>query len=127
VDVVRVYTGDDGESHFEHLDIPLEEGPYGRMSQRLPATGVIFRETQPGSVLDFHTAPRRQFVIVLSGSAELECGDGTVHRLGPGDVLLADDTTGHGHISRDIDGPRRSIFLPLTDDFDVSRYRAGGG
>src|SRR5438093_689427 len=107
MNVVRVFTGDDGESHFEDLDIPLEEGPYGRISHRLPADGVIFRETEQGAVFDFHNAPRRQFVIVLAGRAELECGDGSVRQLGPGDVLLADDTTGRGHITRDVEGPRR--------------------
>ncbi len=114
--VTRVYTGDDGESHFEDLEIPLEDlGAIGAMSKPIDATAVHFRETGAGYDLDFHNAPRRQFVVMLSGGrVELEVGDGSKRVLGPGDVLLAEDTTGRGHISRAIDEkPRVSIFVTL--------------
>ena len=124
MNVIRVYTGPDNESHFEDLDIPLEDGPYGALSGLVPVEGVVFRETPAGASLDFHNAPRRQFVLTLTGSVEIECGDGSKRRLGPGGILLADDTTGHGHITREIEGPRRSIFLPLADDFDVAQWRS---
>jgi hypothetical protein len=124
VKVIRIYTGADGESHFEDLEIPLNEGPYGAISDLVPATGVFFRTTPSGLSIDYHRAPRRQFVITLSGVAEIETGDGSTLRLGPGDILLADDTTGHGHISRDIEGPRRTIFVPIPEDLDVSTWAA---
>jgi hypothetical protein len=54
----------------------------------------------PGDVIDWHVAPRRQYVINLSGQSEVEIGDGTKLLFGPGDIFLADDTTGRGHISR---------------------------
>jgi quercetin dioxygenase-like cupin family protein len=115
VKITRVYTGDDGESHFEDVEIPLEDrGPVGRISELKRATGILFRENEGDYHLDFHRAPRRQFVINLDGSVELEVGDGTRRLLRPGDVLLAEDTTGRGHISRAVDGrPRRSIFVTL--------------
>jgi hypothetical protein len=50
--------------------------------------------------MDQHTAPRRQLVITLSGEVEIETSDGNTRRFRQGDVLLADDTTGVGHISR---------------------------
>jgi hypothetical protein len=122
--IVRVFTGDDKASHFEELDIPLDSSAYGQFfSEPVPVQSVIFRETPAGGLLDFHPAPRRQFVITLEGVVEIECGDGAKLRLGAGDILLADDLTGQGHISREIEGPRRSIFLPLAEDFDVSRWR----
>lgn len=121
--VTRVYTGPDQESHFEDLDIPQADGRYGAMSDLVPSTGVIFRTTPPGLSIDYHTAPRRQFVITLAGVVEIETADGSTRRLGPGDILLADDTTGHGHISRDVEGPRRSIFVPIPDDVDISGWR----
>ena len=114
--ITRIYTGDDGESHFEDRDIPLtDRGPIGAISSLELATGIVFRTTDGDYDLGFHTAPRRQYVIMLSGGGvELEVGDGTKRRLGPGDVLLAEDTTGRGHISRAIDGePRVSIFVTL--------------
>jgi hypothetical protein len=119
----RIYTGADGRSHFEDLDIPLKPGKYGTLSDLVPAEGVIFRETPLGGALDFHVAPQRQFVITLAGLVEIECGDGTKRRFGPGDIMLADDTTGQGHITREVQGPRRSLFLPLPESFDTRPWK----
>ncbi len=114
--VTRIYTGDDGESHFEELELELSAlGAIGAMTKPLAATSILFRETGADYDLGFHNAPRRQFVIMLSGGrVELETGSGEKRVLGPGDVLLAEDTTGRGHISRALDAePRRSIFVAL--------------
>ena len=114
--VTRVYTGDDGESHFEDIEVPLaDRGAFGSISELVSATGVVFRETGPDYDLDFHNAPRRQYVVNLKGGfVELEVGDGSKRRLGPGDILLAEDTTGRGHISRSVDGlPRTCLFITL--------------
>ncbi len=115
--IVRIYTGADQRSHFEDLEIALDDaGPGGRMSSLQRAKGVIFRETTGDYHLDFHTAPRRQYVVNLSGAVEIEVGSGEKRVLGPGAVLLAEDTTGQGHISRAVDGqPRVSLFIPLGD------------
>jgi len=60
--VTRIYTGDDGESHFEDIDIPLGESiESDRRSELIKATGIIFRETGADYDLDWHNAPRRQF------------------------------------------------------------------
>lgn len=119
----RIYTGADGRSHFEDLDIPLKPSSYGTLSDLVPSSGVIFRETPVGGALDFHVAPRRQFVITLAGLVEVECGDGTKRRFGAGDIMLADDTTGQGHITREVQGPRRSLFIPLPDSFDTRAWK----
>lgn len=113
--ITRLYTGDDGEAHFEDIEIPLADaGDIGRLSQLQPATGIIFRETGPEYDYTWHPAPRRQYIIMLSGAVDVEIGDGTIRRFGPGTILLAEDTTGRGHISRAVDGqPRRSIFVTL--------------
>lgn len=124
--ITRIYTGEDSQSHFEDLEIPLKPAQFGTMSALVPASGVIFRETPAEGYLDFHPAPRRQFVITLIGQVELECGDGSRRRLGAGDILLADDTRGQGHISREIQAPRRSIFIPVPEAFDISGWRVGG-
>ncbi len=114
--VTRIFTGPDDQSHFEDVEIPLRDlGAIGSMSELIPATGVVLRETGSEYDLDWHNAPRRQFVVMLSGGqVELEVGDGTKRRLGPGEILLAEDTTGRGHISRAVDDqPRVSIFITL--------------
>ena len=96
--IIRVFTGEDGESHLEELD-PASH-PLLRSAQ--PTVEIEFRSLPVGYFNDWHTAPRRQYVISLSGEAELGIGDGTMRRFRPGDVLLADDLTGHGHTFRTI-------------------------
>ena len=115
--VVRIYTGEDQQSHFEDVEIELRNaGLGGRMSALHPARGVIFRETGGDYDLGFHNAPRRQYVVNLSGSVEIEVGSGEKRVLGPGSILLAEDTTGQGHISRAVAGQARaSLFIPLDD------------
>jgi quercetin dioxygenase-like cupin family protein len=109
---VRIYTGEDGESHFEELKVPL--GPVGKTPFQA-ATGITFYQGQPGDFHDWHNAPRRQYVITLSGQAEFTIGDGTAMRLDPGDVLLAEDLTGRGHTTRVVGSePRISTAIPLA-------------
>jgi hypothetical protein len=113
--IVRVYTGADNKSHFEDIEVPLKDGgKAGFLSELIKATGVIFRETGGDYNFDFHNAPRRQYVVNLEGEVEIEVGDGTKRILRTGDVLLAEDTTGQGHISRAVGGkPRKSLFITL--------------
>lgn len=73
--VTRLYTGPDGESHFEDLDIPLtDHGSIGWMSALIPATGLILRETDSNYDYDWHPAPRRQAVLMLAGAVEMRSG-----------------------------------------------------
>ena len=120
--IVRVFTGPDGQSHFEDLEVPETQGPRYSITDVLPATAAAFRLAPSGDI-DYHNAPRRQFVVCLSGKLEVECGNGDRRVFSPGDVLLADDTTGQGHKSRDVDGPRRSVWIGLPDDLDISSWR----
>jgi len=115
IKVVRVYTGPDNQSHFEDIQVPLSDaGKTGFLSERVKATGVIFRITTGEYNYDFHPAPRRQYVVNLEGEVEIEVGDGTRRILRTGDILLAEDTTGQGHISRAVAGkPRKSLFITL--------------
>jgi hypothetical protein len=124
--VTRIYTGDDDRSHFEDLDVPLTTSAAGRVSSLVPAEGLFFREPEGSGAsdfLDYHRAPRRQFVIHLAGRVEIETGDGDTRQFGVGDILLADDTTGQGHISRGVEGPRAQIFVALPADFDLAAWR----
>ena len=113
--ITRLYTGNDGQSHFEDVEIVLEDrGAIGRLSAAEPASGIIFRETGRDYDYDWHNAPRRQYVIMLSGSVEIAVGDGTLRRFDPGAIVLAEDTTGQGHKSRTVGSqPRTSLFVTL--------------
>ena len=119
--IFRVYTGADGQSHIAEEPLTLQsfvdsEGAYGEGTPLQGATGITFRLAPPGYVLSWHCAPRRQYTITLSGAAEIEVGDGTVGRVGPGDVLLAEDLTGQGHITRVVGTePRFYAVVPLVE------------
>ena len=106
----RLYTGSDGQSHVEPIDL----GRTPAWTKGLATTQIAFRESPVGNFIDWHPAPRRQFVITLTGEAEITASDGEVRRVGPGSVMLAEDTTGKGHITRTVGGAERlSIFVPV--------------
>jgi hypothetical protein len=112
--VTRIYTGDDNRSHFEDIEIDIAPSKSGLISEIIPATGVIFRETSGDYDYDFHTAPRRQYIINLDAAVEITVGSGEKRILEQGEVFLAEDTTGQGHISRAVDGKiRHSMFITL--------------
>jgi quercetin dioxygenase-like cupin family protein len=109
--ITRLYTGDDGESHIAELDLAA----HPELTSSQPATGIVFRSAEPGNFIDWHPAPRRQFVITLSGEAEIGLGDGTVYQFGPGHVNLAEDLTGRGHTTRVISKePRVTATIVLA-------------
>ena len=109
---VRIYTDSDGQSHFEDLTVAM--GQPGR-SPMQAAVGISFNRAEPGHFMDWHNAPRRQYVIILAGLFEITIGDGTKRRMGPGDVLLAEDLTGKGHTTRTVGNETRlSATIPLA-------------
>jgi hypothetical protein len=112
--VTRIYTGPDGLSHAEEVEMKLTAGG---VSDMMKATGVQFSRRPPTTTPgDWHTGPRRQYVITLSGRGEVEVAGGKKVALGPGHIDLIEDTTGKGHITRNI-GPedRVTITIPLVD------------
>lgn len=117
-----MYTGDDGCSHFEDLEIPQRKTKIGAISPWLEAAEVLFREAPPDLFLDWHLADRRVLIVMLSGAIEVTLGDET-RRFGPGEMVLAEDLEGQGHQTREVEGPRRSIMIGLPDAFDVSAWR----
>ncbi len=115
--VVRLYSGDDGESHFEDIEIELNPHGSGFYSELFKSEGVMFRAVDGEYSLDFHTAHKRFLIVNLTGYVDLEVGDGTVKRMGPGTVLLAEDHTGRGHKSNAVEGePRTCLMIPLDEN-----------
>jgi hypothetical protein len=113
---VRLFSGADGESHFEDLDPRFAPNGAGERSPLQETAGVSFGRAQPDNFVDWHTAPRKQYVITLAGEVEIGIGDGTVRRFGAGDVMLADDLTGHGHTTRVVSTePRITLTVPLRE------------
>ena len=124
--VTRIYTGDDGRSHFEELDLPLRVTDLGAISGPISVESIFVRDTSESGpeVYDYHVAPRTQLAIHLKGRTEIEVGSGEKRTFGPGDLLLADDLSGQGHISREVERPRLQVFAALKPDFDLGRWRS---
>ena len=113
--VTKVCSDSNGDSHFDDVEIPLvEAGSVGRISEVLPANGVVFREVEPSYDWNFHTAPQKQYIVLLDGEIEIETSLGEKRTFKAGEVLMVEDTTGKGHKTRNIHPiKRKSIFITL--------------
>ena len=111
----NLYTDANGESHFRDIKIEwVEETRGGKVSKRLPASGIIFRQVPSTYDLDWHPAPRRQYVINLDGGVQITASDGLSRIIGAGEVILVEDTTGKGHLSKAVDSKlRHCVFVPV--------------
>ena len=111
----NLYEDANGESHFRDIEVDwVEETPSGKLSGRLPATGIMFRETTTEYENSWHRAPRRQYVISLAGGISITASDGETRHIGRGEIVLVEDTTGKGHITKSSgDKPRHTIFVPI--------------
>jgi hypothetical protein len=112
----NLYEDKDGVSHWRDIEVEWAESSRGgsKLSKRLPATGIIFREVPPEYALDWHTAPRRQYIINLDAGVEITASDGETRVIGAGEVFLVEDVSGKGHLSKAVDGKvRRCIFVPI--------------
>jgi len=111
----NLYVDASGESHFRDVEVEFtEETRGGRLSRRLPAAGIIFRQVPPTYDLDWHPAPRRQYIINLDAGVQITASDGESRVIGAGEVILVEDTTGKGHFSKAVGGElRHCIFVPV--------------
>jgi hypothetical protein len=115
--VTRIFTGPDGQTHTEEVNVKLaRDDASTELSEMMKTTGVRFRRQAPNYFEDWHTAPRKQYVITLSGQGEIEVAGGKKIPLGPGHILLVEDLTGKGHISRGVGTEERiSLIIPLVE------------
>ena len=111
----NLYEDEHGESHWRDIEVEwVTSSPGGKLSAPIPVSALIFRETQPDYDLDWHPAPRRQYIINLDGGVKITASDGETRVIGAGEVLLVEDTHGKGHLSKSVgDKLRHSIFVPI--------------
>ena len=107
--ITRFFTGPDGLSHAEEIEVKFAPG--GGAYNLLANSGAQLRRTPPGRENGYHTASRRQYVITLSGHAELVLSGGQTIQVGPGSIELAEDLTGKGHITRTVGTEDRVVIL----------------
>ena len=110
--IIRVYSGDDGESHFEEVSPEEMAG----IVNRLGAGAINLNRRAAPNFSDYHTAPRRQYVVNLEGIAEFECADGSKVQLEAGGY------SGGGGSYR----PRAYRPLALCGDADFAGDPVGG-
>ncbi|MEL0106719.1 MAG: hypothetical protein ACO3MW_04970 [Rhodospirillales bacterium] len=115
--LVRLYTGDDNETHIEQHD-QMDYFDFTERNNTRTAVqqthGIVFAKRDTDAPVKFHNATKRQYGLYLSATVELGMGDGSSVVMEPGDILLAEDTTGHGHTSKVLK-EGMVIFVRLED------------
>lgn len=115
--LLRLYADRDGQSHFEELTPRVQSDGDTEIAPLPRAEGnVYFRRVSAGQAPSWHNAPQRQFVVILEGEMEVEVSDGATRKFGPGDVLLVEDVSGAGHITRTLGSkPRVLLNIPAQE------------
>lgn len=102
----RIWADEAGESHIGRTTGSLRTvefappAPPMEVGELVAATGAHLLGAPAGWFGDFHRAPRRQYIIVLRGTIEARASDGSSFTIGPGEMVLLEDTWGVGHASR---------------------------
>ena len=111
----NLYTDENGESHFRDIEVEWAEERRGsKLSKTMPATGIIFRQTRAEHNVDWHPAPRRQYIVNLDAGVKITASDGESRFIKTGEVILVEDITGKGHLSEHVEGKiRHSLFIPV--------------
>ena len=113
----RLFTGRDAQSHFEDLPIELLPVEYAQISLPIPVNQALFGVTHDVEEIGWHNTTLRQYIIILKGSMEIEVGSGECKIFEAGDVLLAEDTTGSGHVTRSLSREAvQYIILPVMKE-----------
>jgi hypothetical protein len=96
----RLFTGADGLSHFEQVEMrlsPLTGLPGFEYSEPVKAARSFVVRVPPGYFHDFHNADARRYVIPVSGVAEIELSGGGKVSVEAGRIYIVEDLSGKGH------------------------------
>jgi hypothetical protein len=106
----RLFADEQGESHFEDIEIELAATDYAppapplALSSFTPATQFGFMHAPASWSSEWHPSAARNIFFVLSGKWEVTASDGETRRFAAGSGLLVEDTIGNGHASRVLGG-----------------------
>jgi hypothetical protein len=122
VKYVRIYSDNNGASHFEDVELDAKVQVVGAgvpavlLAGPFAAAGLLFAE-QSGDHADWerHVTPSRRWIVVLEGQMERTVSDGERRVFGPGDVVLREDTTGDGSLTTPIGDRVRFLMIPTGD------------
>jgi hypothetical protein len=99
----RLYSGADGLTHVDQVEIKLQSRPGhpdSAQSENLKMGNSWVVKLEPGLFEDWHNADARRYVVTISGRAEIEVGGGQKVIAEPGHIFIAEDLTGKGHTFR---------------------------
>lgn len=116
--ITRLSTGQDQQTHFEDINVEFHTDARGvSQSDPVAVSAPYFSKASPPGTphsVAFHNAPRRQYVLVLAGVMEIEVGSGEKRQFRAGEMVLAEDLDGQGHMTRVLgDSDRLAMILPL--------------
>jgi hypothetical protein len=98
--IKRLYTGPDGQTHLEEIEAKFTASGPSEVFNLMAIAGAELHRVASGTAHEWHIAPRPQYAFTLAGEEEIEVAGGKKIHFGPGDIELAEDTTGKGHFSR---------------------------
>ena len=107
VEIMRLYSDDNGDSLFDTHEISLnlvDDAPpakphYFSDPEHAESFVVVECPVGWGEGSEMHPTPRRQIVSCLSGSMRITTSLGDSRDLKAGDTVLLEDTSGKGHAS----------------------------
>lgn len=117
--LIRIYSTLNGGSEIEEIEISPDAKPVPLTQM----TAGVYSGTGARAP-DWHTAPRRQFAINMTGELEVEVTSGRRKRIGAGDLVYLEDVTGAGHVTRAL-GPITNLFLHVPEAFDAVAWARG--
>lgn len=121
--VMRVFEAADHRSYLAPFP-ELFSAPEDVWTEGRPTSGLRFLRFPDGSFIDWHPEVVNNLAIFLSGEMEIEArGENPVARFRAGDVLLAEDRKGEGHIDR----MHGDIHLALIVMEDENLWPMGDG
>jgi hypothetical protein len=109
--VFHLYTGENGKTRLEAL--PTNAPAMGEIALflRRNAERVSIGGNAPHAGFDFHVANQPTLLIPVFGTMLIGLEDGSFHELSHGDIAIAEDCSGKGHISRA--GPQGSFMVSV--------------
>jgi|SRR5262245_15718402 hypothetical protein len=117
---IRLYADENGESHFEDLEmvlVPVDFAPPAaplHIAQFRPTARSLWVGAPAGWAGETpHPAPQRLIFCLLQGEYEVTASDGSVRSFPTGSVLLLEDTWGKGHSTR-ITSPENVLIFSVV-------------
>ena len=119
---LSIVADSEGESHFGTTTVGLTSTDFAPPAPPLDVSEILdgrcgFLRARPGWFGDWHPAPSRQYMCLLSGVLEVSVSDGETRTVSPGEVVLLEDTEGKGHATRVVsEEPAVMMFARISKD-----------